>query len=133
MVLSVRGPRLLMWEAQDCIRLQGPIVHIMRVFSLPCRMVQEVVKQLGGLHIAINNAGINKNAAAEDTTEEDWDMTFDVNTKGVFLCCQVGVLQVVACSCAARCSVCCQEETRLPNACISGMALCCQEVRKQPA
>ena len=99
MVLSVRGPRLLMWEAQDCIRLQGPIVHIMRVFSLPCRMVQEVVKQLGGLHIAINNAGINKNAAAEDTTEEDWDMTFDVNTKGVFLCCQVGKLQVVSCSC----------------------------------
>ena len=68
-------------------------------------MVQEVVKQLGGLHIAINNAGINKNAAAEDTTEEDWDMTFDVNTKGVFLCCQVGKLQGVSCFCAAGGSV----------------------------
>ena len=73
-------------------------------------MVQEVVKQLGGLHIAINNAGINKNAAAEDTTEEDWDMTFDVNTKGVFLCCQVGKQQAVSCSCAARC---CQEDSTL--------------------
>ena len=64
-----------------------------------------MVEQLGGLHIAINNAGINKNAAAEDTTEEDWDMTFNVNTKGVFLCCQVGKLQVVSWSCAAGCSV----------------------------
>ena len=64
-----------------------------------------MVKQLGGLHIAINNAGINKNAAAEDTTEEDWDMTFNVNTKGVFLCCQVGKLQFVSCSCAVGCPV----------------------------
>jgi NAD(P)-dependent dehydrogenase (short-subunit alcohol dehydrogenase family)/predicted O-methyltransferase YrrM len=52
------------------------------------RMVETVVQQLGGLHIAVNNAGINKNAAAEDTTEQDWDLTFDINTKGVFLCCQ---------------------------------------------
>lgn len=58
-------------------------------FSAPCRMVETVVQQLGGLHIAVNNAGINKNAAAEDTTEQDWDLTFDINTKGVFLCCQV--------------------------------------------
>lgn len=45
--------------------------------------------ELGGLHIAVNNAGINKNAAAEDCKEADWDLTFDLNTKGVFLCCQV--------------------------------------------
>jgi NAD(P)-dependent dehydrogenase (short-subunit alcohol dehydrogenase family) len=52
-------------------------------------MVQETVSNLGGLHIAINNAGINFNSAAEMTPEEQWDMNFDVNTKGVFLCCQV--------------------------------------------
>lgn len=52
------------------------------------KMVETVVSQLGGLHIAVNNAGINKNSAAEDTTEQDWDLTFDLNTKGVFLCCQ---------------------------------------------
>ena len=59
-------------------------------FCMMCRMVETVVSQLGGLHIAVNNAGINKNSAAEDTTEQDWDLTFDLNTKGVFLCCQVG-------------------------------------------
>lgn len=52
-------------------------------------MVEETVKGLGGLHIAVNNAGINKNAAGEDCPEDDWRATFEVNTTGVFLCCQV--------------------------------------------
>lgn len=53
-------------------------------------MVEMAVCALGGrLDIAINNAGINRNSAAEDTPENEWDMTFAVNTKGVFLCCQV--------------------------------------------
>ncbi len=62
--------------------------YVEHVFGI-CRMVETVVAELGGLHIAVNNAGINKNSAAEDTTEQDWDLTFDLNTKGVFLCCQV--------------------------------------------
>ena len=52
-------------------------------------MVETVIAQLGGLHIAVNNAGILENSAAEETTEYDWDRVFDINTKGVFLCCQV--------------------------------------------
>lgn len=55
--------------------------------------------ELGGLHIAVNNAGINRNAAGEDTSEEDWNATFAVNTTGVFLCCQV--LDFSVCECAA--------------------------------
>lgn len=54
-----------------------------------CRMVATVVEQLGRLDIAINNAGMNKNHAAEDCSASDWDQTFELNTKGVFLCCQV--------------------------------------------
>lgn len=52
-------------------------------------MVDETVAALGGLHIAVNNAGINRNASAEETSEEDWDATFSLNTKGVFMSCQV--------------------------------------------
>ena len=52
------------------------------------RMVAETVAALGGLDIAVNNAGVNKNNAAEDTPESEWDLTFNVNTKGLFLCCQ---------------------------------------------
>lgn len=65
--------------------------HPLTVFSFlrSCRMVDEAVAALGGLHIAVNNAGINRNASAEETSEEDWDATFALNTKGVFLSCQV--------------------------------------------
>ena len=52
------------------------------------RMVDHAVETYGGLHIAINNAGINKNSAAEDTPMAEWDATFGVNTRGVFMCCQ---------------------------------------------
>lgn len=58
------------------------------------RMVATVVERLGRLDIAINNAGLNKNHAAEDCLESDWDQTFELNTKGVFLCCQVRLLAV---------------------------------------
>ncbi|KAL3149247.1 hypothetical protein ABBQ32_002066 [Trebouxia sp. C0010 RCD-2024] len=52
------------------------------------KMVETVVAELGGLHIAVNNAGIIRNSPAEDTTEEEWDLTFAINTKGVFFSCQ---------------------------------------------
>jgi len=51
-------------------------------------MVEKTVETFGGLHIAVNNAGVNKNSAAEDTPVAEWDMTFAVNTRGVFMCCQ---------------------------------------------
>lgn len=52
------------------------------------RMVDETVAQLGGLNIACNNAGINRNSAAEETAMTDWDDTFNINTRGVFMGCQ---------------------------------------------
>ncbi|KAK2975398.1 hypothetical protein RJ640_029271 [Escallonia rubra] len=42
------------------------------------------------VHIIVNMAGVldSKCPPMHDTTVEDWDMTFDVNTKGAFLCCR---------------------------------------------
>jgi NAD(P)-dependent dehydrogenase (short-subunit alcohol dehydrogenase family) len=51
-------------------------------------MVDAVVAKWGKLDIAVNNAGINKNSAAEDTPIEEWDQTFALNLRGLFLCCQ---------------------------------------------
>merc|ERR1719498_2108197 len=51
-------------------------------------MVAAAVERFGGLHIAVNNAGVNKNSAAEDTPMAEFDLTFGVNTRGVFMCCQ---------------------------------------------
>jgi NAD(P)-dependent dehydrogenase (short-subunit alcohol dehydrogenase family) len=51
-------------------------------------MVSQAVKNWGKLDIAVNNAGINFNSPAEETPIEEWDRTFAVNLRGLFLCCQ---------------------------------------------
>lgn len=45
----------------------------------------------GGVDISIQNAGIITIAKVEDLTEREWDATMEVNTKGVFLCCQEAI------------------------------------------
>jgi meso-butanediol dehydrogenase/(S,S)-butanediol dehydrogenase/diacetyl reductase len=45
----------------------------------------------GGVDISIQNAGIITIAKVEDLTEDEWDATMAVNTKGVFLCCQEAI------------------------------------------
>ncbi|WP_141577660.1 SDR family NAD(P)-dependent oxidoreductase [Actinomadura sp. WMMA1423] len=52
------------------------------------RFVAETVAAFGGLDIAVNNAGINLNSAAEDTPAGEWDKVFALNTRGVFLACR---------------------------------------------
>lgn len=53
------------------------------------QMIDDIVSKWGTIHIACNNAGINKNSASEDTSLEEWDQTFNVNLRGTFMCCQV--------------------------------------------
>jgi NAD(P)-dependent dehydrogenase (short-subunit alcohol dehydrogenase family) len=52
------------------------------------KMVQRTVDEFGTLTIAVNNAGVNRNSAAEDTPAHEWDEMFALNTRAVFLCCQ---------------------------------------------
>ena len=51
-------------------------------------MVQATLDQLGGLDIAVNNAGVISIMPVEELTEKDWDFVIDVNVKGVFFCCK---------------------------------------------
>lgn len=48
-----------------------------------------IEQHYGVPHILINNAGIVKNAKAEDTSLEDWRKVLDVNLDGVFFCAQI--------------------------------------------
>lgn len=50
--------------------------------------VATVVSELGRLDILVNNAGLGPSAPAEDVTEENFDLTIDVNVKGVFFASQ---------------------------------------------
>ncbi len=49
-------------------------------------MVQFVQKQLGGLHILVNNAGITRDNLVMLLRDEDWDQVLAVNLKGAFNC-----------------------------------------------
>jgi meso-butanediol dehydrogenase / (S,S)-butanediol dehydrogenase / diacetyl reductase len=51
----------------------------------------EVEARLGVLSVSVQNAGVITIARIEDLTEGEWDMNLDVNTKGVFLCCQEAI------------------------------------------
>ncbi|WP_406286208.1 SDR family NAD(P)-dependent oxidoreductase [Streptomyces sp. NBC_00209] len=50
------------------------------------RLVGEAVGRFGGLHIAVNNAGILRGSGpAADVSEEDWDAVLRTNVTGVWL------------------------------------------------
>ena len=56
-------------------------------------MVAAAEKAFGALHVLFNNAGImhGKDDDAVSTSEEVWDLTLDINAKGVFLGCKYGI------------------------------------------
>lgn len=51
-------------------------------------MVKDAVAAFGGVDILVNNAGLERAGPLRKLTEEDWDITIDVNLKGAFLCAQ---------------------------------------------
>jgi NAD(P)-dependent dehydrogenase (short-subunit alcohol dehydrogenase family) len=57
------------------------------------QMVEAAEKAFGKLNVLFNNAGVmlSKDADAVTTEEEVWDVTLDVNAKGVFRGCKYGV------------------------------------------
>lgn len=59
------------------------------------KLVAEVVTQLGGLHILVNNAGIIRRNNAIDFTEADWDAVLDVNLKSVFFLSQAAARHMI--------------------------------------
>ncbi|NLT41702.1 MAG: SDR family oxidoreductase [Anaerolineae bacterium] len=60
------------------------------------RLVAATLDRFGRVDVLFNNAGVARHAYVLDTSEEDWDLTFDVNVKGVFLCCQAVLPHMIA-------------------------------------
>ncbi|WP_130871057.1 3-oxoacyl-[acyl-carrier-protein] reductase [Intestinimonas massiliensis (ex Afouda et al. 2020)] len=50
------------------------------------KLMDTAVKELGGLHILVNNAGITRDNLAMMLKEEDFDAVIATNLKGAFLC-----------------------------------------------
>jgi len=49
------------------------------------RVVQQTVEHFGGLNVLLNNAGVMYIGTVEQITEEQWDETFNINLRGVWL------------------------------------------------
>lgn len=69
-------------------------VDVSQVAGLPA-LVDEVVRELGGLDIVVNNAGIIRRGAAIDFSEADWDAVTDLNLKAAFFLAQAAARRFV--------------------------------------
>lgn len=51
-------------------------------------MVSFVQRELGGVHVLVNNAGIARQSLFTDVTDEDWAAMLGVHLTGTFACCR---------------------------------------------
>ena len=49
------------------------------------RIVEQTVAHFGGLNVLLNNAGVLHIGTVEQITEEQWDETFNINVRGLWL------------------------------------------------
>jgi NAD(P)-dependent dehydrogenase (short-subunit alcohol dehydrogenase family) len=55
------------------------------------RLVAEAIEAMGGLDVLVTAAGVAFVSPVEETTEERWDETLDVNLKGLFFTCRAAL------------------------------------------
>ena len=54
-------------------------------------LIDTAVKELGGIHILVNNAGTTRDGLAMAMKEEDFDAVIETNLKGAFLCMKAAI------------------------------------------
>ncbi|MEX2236819.1 MAG: SDR family NAD(P)-dependent oxidoreductase [Dehalococcoidia bacterium] len=59
-------------------------------------MVAAVIERFGRVDILVNNAGVIRIAPVPSMEEADWDLIFDVNVKGTFLCAKAVAPHLIA-------------------------------------
>jgi len=58
-------------------------------------LVEKTLDKFGAVHILVNNAGISRTGSIIKMSEEDWDLVQAVDLKGVFLCTQAVLGQMM--------------------------------------
>ena len=67
-------------KGRQAIAIQADVRDLKAVTA----MVKRVTKELGALHIVVNNAGITRDNLMMRLKESDWDEVLDINLKGTF-------------------------------------------------
>ena len=86
--INYRGNATAAQEVVDRIAQKGrqaiAIQADVRDLKAVTAMVKRVTKELGALHIVVNNAGITRDNLMMRLKESDWDEVLDINLKGTF-------------------------------------------------
>ena len=53
--------------------------------------IDAIVKEEGGLHVLVNNAGITRDTLSMRMKDDDWDAVLDTNLKAVFRACRAAI------------------------------------------
>ena len=72
--------------SQDLSAWEGCKGACVNVNDLPAveALMDGIIKEQGGLHVVVNNAGITRDMLAMRLKDEDWDAVLDTNLKAVF-------------------------------------------------
>ena len=62
---------------------QGIVLNVNDVAGVDAA-IDTIVKQHGGLHVVVNNAGITRDTLSMRMKDDDWDAVIDTNLKAVF-------------------------------------------------
>jgi 3-oxoacyl-[acyl-carrier protein] reductase len=63
--------------------IHGVVLNVTDVAATDA-LIDQIVKERGGLHVLVNNAGITRDTLAMRMKDEDWDAVMDTNLKAVF-------------------------------------------------
>ena len=73
------------------MRLRGKVALVTGAQS----MVAQIVGELGGLDVLVNNSGVYPRVPFLEMRESDWDLVLDVNLKGGFFCAQAAARAMI--------------------------------------
>jgi len=86
-------------QAAEVLRAEGLQVLAIRANITQKAQVEAMVAQveadLGPLWLLVNNAGALTYGPTAEMSEADWDICFDVDAKGVFLCSQAAIRRMM--------------------------------------
>ena len=82
---------LIRAAGHDCVTVVADVAKRADVDRLV-----EACLELGGIDVMVANAGVSRDRAFLDVTEEDLDVTFAVNLKGVVFCGQAAARAMIA-------------------------------------
>jgi NAD(P)-dependent dehydrogenase (short-subunit alcohol dehydrogenase family) len=84
-------------EIDETVKSLSPLGQVtgfkadVRVHDQVKALIDHTVKELGGLDILINNAGIGLFETVEETSPEDFRVVLETNLFGVFYCCHEAI------------------------------------------